>query len=106
MLATMSGRISEEQVRHVAKLSRLQLSDDEIHHFTDQLSAVLDYIAKLNELDVDGVEPMTHPLDLTNVLRPDVESPGIPIGQAQANAPDAGDGFFKVPKVLADGASA
>ncbi len=98
--------ITEDDVRHVAKLSRLHLSDEEVHHFTEQLAAVLGYIGKLNELDVDGVEPMAHPLELANVLRPDVEQPGIDTDTALANAPAKTPPFFKVPKVLGDGPSA
>ncbi|GAB4196046.1 MAG: Asp-tRNA(Asn)/Glu-tRNA(Gln) amidotransferase subunit GatC [Phycisphaeraceae bacterium] len=98
--------ITEADVRHVAKLSRLTLTDDEVHHFTEQLAAVLDYIGKLNELDVTDIEPMAHPLDLVNVLRPDEETPGMPTDQALANAPAKTPPFFKVPKVLGDGPSA
>lgn len=98
--------ITEKNVRDVARLSRLHVTDDEVHHFTEQLSAVLDYIGKLNELDVDGVEPMVHPMELVNVLRPDEEQPGIDTDLALANAPAKTPPFFKVPKVLGDGPSA
>lgn len=98
--------ITESDVRQVAKLSRLHVSDEEVHHFTEQLAAVLDYIGKLNELDVDGVEPMAHPLELVNVLRPDEEQTGIATDTALANAPAKTPPFFKVPKVLGDGPSA
>lgn len=101
-----SKTITEADVRHVAKLSRLHVSDDDVHHFTEQLAAVLGYISKLNELDVEGVEPMAHPLELVNVLRPDVEQPGMPTEMALANAPAQTPPFFKVPKVLGDGPSA
>ena len=103
---SQTQKITEDDVRHVAKLSRLHVSDEDVHHFTEQLSAVLDYIGKLNELDVDGVEPMAHPLELVNVLRPDVETPGIPTDAALNNAPAKTPPFFKVPKVLGDGPSA
>lgn len=99
-------QITEEQVRHVAKLSRLRLSDDEIHHFTEQLSHVLEHIARLNELDVEGVEPMAHALDLRNVLREDAERAGLPVDKVLANAPDKTPPFFKVPKVLGEGSGA
>lgn len=98
--------ITEADVRHVAKLSRLHVSDEDVHHFTEQLAAVLDYIGKLNELNVDGIEPMAHPLELVNVLRPDVEQPGMPTDLALANAPAKTPPYFKVPKVLGDGPSA
>ena len=102
----MSQPIREEDVRHVAKLSRLKLSEEEISHHTGQLGAILGYIAKLNELDVEGVEPMAHPLDLTNVFREDEPEAGLANEVALRNAPDSGDGFFKVPKVLGDGGGA
>jgi aspartyl-tRNA(Asn)/glutamyl-tRNA(Gln) amidotransferase subunit C len=101
-----SKTITEADVRHVAKLSRLHVSDDEVHHFTEQLAAVLDYIGKLNELDVDAVEPMAHPLELVNVLRADREQPGMTTDSALANAPAKSPPYFKVPKVLGDGPSA
>jgi len=98
----MSEQLSDDQVRHVAKLSRLRLSDEEVHNFAGQLSAVLDYVSKLNELDVEGVEPMAHSADVSNVLREDIPHPGMSVDSALANAPDASDPFFKVPKVLGD----
>lgn len=101
-----SKTITEDNVRHVAKLSRLHVSDADVHHFTEQLAAVLDYIGKLNELNVDGIEPMAHPLELVNVLRPDEEQPGMPTDSALANAPAKTPPYFKVPKVLGDGPSA
>ena len=99
-------QITEDQVRHVAKLSRLRLRDDEVHHFAEQLSHVMGYIAKINELDLEGVEPMSHPLDMTNVLREDVEQSGLPVETALANAPQAEPPYFEVPKVLGEGSGA
>jgi len=98
--------ITQEQVRHVAKLSRLSLSDPEVERFTAQLDAILDYIRKLNELDIEGVRPMPHALDQFNIFRADVEQPGMPTDRALANAPDAHPPYFKVPKVLGDGGGA
>ena len=102
----MAAKISEEEVRHVAKLSRLRLGDDEVRHFADQLSAVLDYISKLNELDVENVEPMAHAADVTNVLRDDDPKPPLAVEGVLAGAPDASGQFFKVPKVLGEGSGA
>jgi aspartyl-tRNA(Asn)/glutamyl-tRNA(Gln) amidotransferase subunit C len=102
----MSERLTEEQVRHVAKLSRLRLSDEEVHRFAEQLSAVLEHVAKLNELDVEGVEPMAHAMDVSNVLREDEPTPAMPVESVLANAPDADPPFFKVPKVIGEGAGA
>ncbi|QDU33467.1 Aspartyl/glutamyl-tRNA(Asn/Gln) amidotransferase subunit C [Poriferisphaera corsica] len=99
-------KITEEDVRHVAKLSRLRLNDDEIHHFTEQLEAVLGYISKLNELDVEGVEPMAHAMDMSNVLREDIEVDGISTKDALKNAPASDDAYFEVPKVLGEGSGA
>lgn len=102
----MAEKLTEEQVRHVAMLSRLKLSDPQIHAFAEQLSHVLDYMDKLNELDVEGVEPMAHPLEMTNKLRADEERAGLPNEQVLGNAPDADPPFFKVPKVLGEGSGA
>ena len=98
--------ITEADVRHVAKLARLELTDEQVHHFTDQLGAVLGYIDQLREVEIDGVEPLAHPLDLVNVLREDVAAPGSDRDVMLQNAPDRQDAFFKVPKVLGDGGGA
>ena len=102
----MSEQLDDDQVRHVAKLSRLQLTDQEVSHFAGQLSAVLGYVSKLNELNVEGVEPMAHAADVSNVLRKDQPVPGMPVDKALENAPDASDPFFKVPKILGQGSGA
>lgn len=102
----MTQKLTDDQVRHVAKLSRLKLDDQQIHYFAEQLSAVLGYIGKLNELNVDGIEPMAHPTDMTNKFRTDEPVAGMPTDQALANAPAADPPFFKVPKVLGDAGSA
>lgn len=102
----MTEKLTEDQVRHVAKLSRLKLDDAQVHHFAQQLSEVLGYVSKLNELDVSGVEPMAHAMDVTNAYRQDEPGPALPIDAVLANAPDKSPPFFKVPKVLGDGASA
>jgi aspartyl-tRNA(Asn)/glutamyl-tRNA(Gln) amidotransferase subunit C len=70
------------------------------------LSNVLDYISKLTELDVEGVEPMAHPMDVTNVLREDEPVAGMAVEAVLANAPESDPPFFKAPKVLGDGSSA
>lgn len=99
-------KLTDDEVRHVAKLSRLRLNDDEIHAYAEQLSNVLAYVSKLNELDVEGVEPMAHGADVTNVMRDDVPQAGLQVDVALHNAPDQWPPFFKVPKVLGDGSSA
>ncbi len=98
----MPRKLTEDEVRHVARLSRLRLSDEEAHQFTGRLAAVLEYFSRLDELDVSNVEPMAHSMDVTNVLRPDVPAAPLPVEAALANAPDRDDPFFKVPKVLGD----
>ncbi|MCC6578947.1 MAG: Asp-tRNA(Asn)/Glu-tRNA(Gln) amidotransferase subunit GatC [Phycisphaeraceae bacterium] len=102
----MTQSITEQDVRHVARLSRLKLSDEEVRHFTQQLGNVMQYIAKLSELDVTNVEPMAHALDMSNVLREDEPQPGMDVDLALANAPDRSTPFFKVPKVLGEGSGA
>ena len=96
----MAQRITEDDVRHVAKLARLELSHDEVHTFTGQLAEVLDYVAQIAELDVEDVEPMAHPLEMPNVLREDEPATPMDREAALANAPDRDERFFKVPKVL------
>jgi aspartyl-tRNA(Asn)/glutamyl-tRNA(Gln) amidotransferase subunit C len=91
--------ISDEQVRHVARLSRLALTEDEVERFRLQLSAILDAVGKVSELDLEGVEPTSHPLDIVNVLAEDEVAPSLTLEEALENAPDAEDGFFGVPAV-------
>jgi aspartyl/glutamyl-tRNA(Asn/Gln) amidotransferase C subunit len=102
----MSQQITDADVRHVAKLSRLKLDDQKVHFFATQLSNVLGYIAKLNELDVTNVQPMAHPTDMSNRFRPDVPTEPLPVEAVLANAPDRDDPFFKVPKVIGDSSGA
>lgn len=102
----MSNEISETQVRHVAKLSRLKLTDEQIGMYTRQLGAILEYIKKLNELDTTGVEPMAHVAPLQGVLREDIARPGMGNDKVLQNAPDTDGPFFKVPRVLEDSSGA
>ena len=99
----MSKKIDEAQVRAVAKLSRLELSDEEVARFSGELSSILGYIEKLGELDTDNVEPLAHCLPIHNVLREDVPMPSLENDEALANAPQRHNEFFKVPKILDDG---
>ena len=95
-------RIDAAQVRHVARLSRLHLSDDQLAQFTEQLGEVLDYVDKLSELDTTDVEPLATAMDMTNVLRQDAAETGLTNEQALHNAPDQSPPYFKVPKVIGD----
>ena len=89
--------IDRDQVLHVAKLARLKVSDDEVDRMAEELSKILEHVETMNELDLEGVEPTSHVVDLTNVLREDVPRPGLPRERALEQAPDAADGGFRVP---------
>ncbi len=102
----MSETITTNQVKNVAQLSRLKLDEQQIQQMKTTLSDVLDYISQLNELDVSNVEPMAHAHDLTNALRQDIPTPGLPVEIALQNAPEKEGNFFKVPKILGDGPGA
>jgi len=92
--------ITPDQVKHVAKLARLALSEGEMTRFGSQLGSILDYVAQIGKVDVAGVEPMAHALPLSNVLREDVVTPSLPVEKTLQNAPDTDGPFFKVPKVI------
>ena len=89
--------LDREQVLHVAKLARLRLSDDEVDRMAGELSQILEHVETMNELDLEGVEPTSHVVDLTNVLREDVPRDGLDRETALGQAPDAADGGFRVP---------
>jgi aspartyl-tRNA(Asn)/glutamyl-tRNA(Gln) amidotransferase subunit C len=91
--------ISTEDVLHVARLARLELSDEEVERMREQLSAILEAVGKVAQLDLSTVDPTAHPLDLVNVLADDVPRPCLTVEEALANAPDPEDGFFGVPAV-------
>ena len=92
--------ITEEEVRHVALLSRLDLSDDELLEYTKVLNSILFYFAQLNELDTREVPPTSHSIKMKNVLREDAKAPSLPVEEALANAPEAEDNCFKLPKII------
>lgn len=92
--------ISRETAAQVAKLARLELSDEELLSLSGQLSAILDYVAVLDELDVANVEPMVHAVELSNVLRPDELKPSLPRQAALANAPKTDGKHFLVPAII------
>jgi aspartyl-tRNA(Asn)/glutamyl-tRNA(Gln) amidotransferase subunit C len=96
-------KISEDEVRRVAELAYLALTDDEVKHMAHDMSEILTHIDKLNELDTSAVEPMAQVVydnDETASWREDVEEPTLTNAEATANAPVAGAGYFKVPKVI------
>ena len=92
--------VNEQQVRHVAKLARLALSDAEIDTMVPELNNILGWVEQLAEVDTDGVEPLTAVIDLKLRLRDDVVTDGDVRDAVLANAPDAQHGFFAVPKVI------
>jgi aspartyl-tRNA(Asn)/glutamyl-tRNA(Gln) amidotransferase subunit C len=89
--------ITREEVLHVAGLARLELSDEEVERFREQLSAILEAVGKVAELDLAGVGPTAHPLDLANVWADDEPRPCLPVEEALANAPDRDGALFSVP---------
>ena len=89
--------ITRDEVLHVAALARLELLDEEIERFQEQLNAILEAVGKVSELDLTDVEPTAHPLDLVNVWADDEPRPCLPVDEALANAPDRAGNFFRVP---------
>jgi aspartyl-tRNA(Asn)/glutamyl-tRNA(Gln) amidotransferase subunit C len=89
--------ITRDEVLHVAVLARLELSDEEVERFQEQLSAILEAVGKVAELDLSEVEPTAHPLDLVNVWADDEPRPCLPVEEALANAPDREGALFRVP---------
>ena len=89
--------IEREQVLHVARLARLRLNDDEVERMQRELSGILDHVEKIGELDLGGVEPTSHVVELENVLRPDEPRASLPRERALTGAPDSSDAGFRVP---------
>jgi aspartyl-tRNA(Asn)/glutamyl-tRNA(Gln) amidotransferase subunit C len=89
--------IDRDQVLHVARLARLELTDDEVERMASELSGILDHVERISELDLEGVEPTSHVVALENVLRPDEPEPCLPRERALEPAPDPADGAFRVP---------
>ena len=94
--------IDREQVLHVARLARLRLSDDEVEQMSSELSTILDHIEKINELDLEEVEPTSHVVEVENILRDDVVTPSLPVDVALAGAPERTGDHFVVPAILGD----
>jgi aspartyl-tRNA(Asn)/glutamyl-tRNA(Gln) amidotransferase subunit C len=93
------GRLSREDVVHVARLARLSLSEDEVERFTAQLQTVLDHAADVAALDLGHLEPSSHPIPVENALRPDVPRPGLARDEVLAMAPSVEDHRFRVPRI-------
>jgi aspartyl/glutamyl-tRNA(Asn/Gln) amidotransferase C subunit len=98
----MDKQIDPQLVRHIGKLSRIELSEEQVQRLSRQIAATLEYFDKLQELDTSAVEPMAHALDVSNVLADDVPRASLTTEEALANAPQRDGDFFKVPKVIED----
>lgn len=92
--------VTKKDVEYIASLARLKFNDVDLENFTHQLNDILKYVEKLNELDTDNVEPLSHPIENANVFREDKLKPSISTEDALKNAPKRTDEFFKVPKVI------
>ena len=89
-----------DEVRHVARLARLRLTDTEMEEMRQQLSSILDYVGMLQEVDVEGVPPTAQVTDVVNVVRPDEVRPSLPVDEALAGAPRREGDYFKVKPVF------
>ena len=102
----MSERAGQElqvegiDVAYVARLARLDLTPDETARFQGQLEQIVGYVRQIEQLDVAGVEPTSHAVAVTNVMRPDVPRPGVAHDAVMANAPESLDGHFRVPRIV------
>ncbi|MCG8373205.1 MAG: Asp-tRNA(Asn)/Glu-tRNA(Gln) amidotransferase subunit GatC [Balneolales bacterium] len=92
--------VSEKDVRYVADLARLRLSEEEIQRIATDMNQILDYMEQLNELETDNVEPLEHVIELDSRLRKDIAKEPLPHQDALKNAPDADSDYFRVPKVI------
>jgi aspartyl-tRNA(Asn)/glutamyl-tRNA(Gln) amidotransferase subunit C len=92
--------LSSDDVRWVAHLARLDLSEAELTTITPQLQAIVDYVDQLQQVNTDSIEPLAHPLPIHNVFRDDTPVVSLPVNEALANAPDRRDNFYGVPAVF------
>ncbi|MFH1782432.1 MAG: Asp-tRNA(Asn)/Glu-tRNA(Gln) amidotransferase subunit GatC [Candidatus Omnitrophota bacterium] len=92
--------ITKDTVKYVANLSRIELDEKEVEHFTEQLDRILEYVHQLKKVDVSGLEPTSHVLELKNVYRDDVVKRSLPVEEALKNAPSKEDNLFKVKKII------
>ena len=97
MEGSVSVAITREEVLHVAQLARLELSDEEVERFRDQLSAILEAVSKVSELDLADVPPTSHPLEIANAWADDEPRPCLSLDEVFANAPDREDDHFRTP---------
>jgi len=92
--------IDRSQVEHIARLARLSISEEDKEALTEQLSAILGYMEKLNSLNTEGIEPTSHVLEISNVFRDDEPTPSLSPDDALRNAPERSDNFYKVPRII------
>ena len=92
--------ISRDEVAHLARLARLDLRDDELDHYASQLDVILASVARVAEVAAADVPAPSHPIPMTNVLRPDVVTPGLTSAEALSGAPASDEGRFRVPRIL------
>ena len=96
------AKITRKEVEHVARLARLELTEEEKERMTAQLDSILAYIDKLNELETSTVEPTTTVIPMVSVMREDETRPSLDQDEALANAPDRADVYFRVPRIIED----
>ena len=92
--------VTKKDVEYIANLARLSFNDEELENFTHELNEILNYVEKLNELDTENIEPLSHPIENKNVFRADEVKPSIDREDALKNAPEKTEEFFVVPKVI------
>ncbi|MFH0840075.1 MAG: Asp-tRNA(Asn)/Glu-tRNA(Gln) amidotransferase subunit GatC [Candidatus Omnitrophota bacterium] len=92
--------ITKDDVKYIAALARLKLTEKETEYFTGQLSSIIDYIDQLKELDTRSIEPTTHPMPMQNVFRPDIVKPSLNADDVLKNAPAKENNLFKVPRII------
>ncbi len=98
--STADSHLTRDDVAHLAQLARIEATDDELDRLVGQLGVILESVARVGEVAADDVPPMSHPLPLTNVTRPDVRVPGLTSEQALSGAPASDQQRFMVPRIL------
>lgn len=93
-------KITTEDVKHIARLSRLSLSDEETETFCSQLNTIIEYVEQLNSLNTGNTEPTSHVIPLNNVMRDDIPAASLSVEEALKNAPDSTEKFYRVPKII------
>ena len=92
--------VTKDEVKHIAKLAKLNFSDEEMVKYTEDLNKILEYVDKLNELNTENIEPLSHPMEGLNVFREDILRKSVSTEDALKNAPESTHEYFKVPKVI------